>query len=211
MSSKDQFAAELEFIWSEMARVAGLEMPETRLFRDNSENSHFGIKRFDRETNNQRFHVHSFGNLIESDFRIPNCDYTELLKATAYLTRDQREVAKAFRLATFNVLSHNRDDHVKNVAFIQDFATGEWRLTPAFDLTFSAGPGGQHSMTVCGEGVAPGEAELLQLASLVNLDKSLSHQIITDVKNAVSLFPKFAEVHGISKKRRREICQILAL
>ena len=35
-------------------------------------------------------------------------------------------------------------------------ASATWRLAPAYDLTFSGGPGGEHWMTVAGEGRAPG-------------------------------------------------------
>ena len=36
----------------------------------------------------------------------------------------------------FNVLACNRDDHVKNFSFLMD-QDGRWRLSPAYDLTFS--------------------------------------------------------------------------
>ena len=35
-----------------------------------------------------------------------------------------------FRLAVFNVIAHNRDDHGKNVTYLMN-AKGEWRLSPA--------------------------------------------------------------------------------
>jgi serine/threonine-protein kinase HipA len=76
-------------------------MPETRLFRT-GKGCYFGVKRFDRQHNRRR-HVHTFGNLIQVDFRIPSCDYLDLLQATAVLTRDHREVLKALRWMVFNV------------------------------------------------------------------------------------------------------------
>jgi serine/threonine-protein kinase HipA len=47
-----------------------------------------------------------------------------------------------FRLAVFNVIAHNRDDHGKNVTYLMN-AKGEWRLSPAYDLTFSSGRVGE--------------------------------------------------------------------
>ena len=44
-----------------------------------------------------------------------------------------------FRRMVFNVLTHNRDDHIKNCAFLMDHL-GTWRLSPAYDLSFSDGP-----------------------------------------------------------------------
>ncbi|MFZ9004716.1 MAG: HipA domain-containing protein, partial [Robiginitalea sp.] len=40
--------------------------------------------------------------------------------ASSFLTKDVREVEKMFRLAVFNVLAHNRDDHAKNFSFLMD-------------------------------------------------------------------------------------------
>jgi len=106
---------------------------------------------FDRE-GNRRYHVHTFGNLIQSNFRIPSADYADLLKVTSLLTRNHQDVLRSFRRMVFNVLAHNRDDHVKNFAFILDDTTGEWALSPAYDLLYTPGPGGEHTMSLAGEG-----------------------------------------------------------
>ena len=89
--------------------------------------------------------------------------YETVLLATARITGDYRETCEAFSRCVFNVLTHNRDDHAKNFAYRMD-REGRWRLTPAFDLNFSFGPGGQHSTSVAGEGAAPGREQLLQVA-----------------------------------------------
>lgn len=52
----------------------------------------------------------------------------------------------------FNVLTRNVDDHSKNFAFCMD-QNGEWRLSPAYDLTSSidlAAPAyaNRHTLTV---------------------------------------------------------------
>lgn len=62
------------------------------------------------------------------------------------------------------MLFHNRDDHPKNFAWRlgQD---RRWRLAPAFDMTFSEGPMGQHRMDICGQGNAVERGHLLRLAS----------------------------------------------
>ena len=94
--------------------------------------------------------------MLEASHRMPSMDYGDLLKATLIATQDAREVAKAFRLMVFNVLAHNKDDHVKNFAFVRD-ARG-WTMTKAFDLTFSAGMSGQHTTSISGEGIPRLEA-----------------------------------------------------
>ena len=51
----------------------------------------------------------------------------------------------------FNVVAVNQDDHVKNVSFIMD-RNGKWKLSPAYDITFSYNPTNKwlraHQMTI---------------------------------------------------------------
>jgi serine/threonine-protein kinase HipA len=124
----------------------------------------FGVARFDREQT-LRVPVHSLAGLLQVDFRLPgSADYTTFLRASRLLTRDEREVHKAFVRAVFNVLFHNRDDHPRNFAWRLG-RDRRWRLAPAFDLTYSHGPRGQHHMDICGEGDAVTRQHLLRLAS----------------------------------------------
>jgi serine/threonine-protein kinase HipA len=70
-----------------------------------------------------------------------------------------------FRLAAFNVLAHNRDDHSKNFAFIMG-PNGRWSAAPAYVLTYSSGPNGYQSMTVLNEARRPTRDHLKQLGIL---------------------------------------------
>lgn len=154
----------IEQMYAELARDCGLEVPASAWFDLSSKLAAFGVARFDREQG-LRVPVHSLAGLLQVDFRLPgSADYTTLLRATRLLTRDEREVEKAYARAVFNVLFHNRDDHPKNLAWRLG-RDRRWRLAPAFDLTFSEGPMGQHHMDVCGEGRAVERGHLLRLAS----------------------------------------------
>jgi len=177
-------AGAIEYAYSLMARAAGVEIPETRLFETKKGDRFFAVKRFDRCAK-RRCHVHTFGNLIESNFRIPSCDYRDLLKVTAVLTRNDRDLLKVFRLMVFNVLTHNRDDHVKNCAFVMD-DHGCWSFAPAYDLTYANGPSGEHSMTVAGEGRQPTTAHMLQLADEASIPRPTASVIVEEVRAAVS-------------------------
>jgi len=197
----DPDAGAIEYAYSLMGVAAGVDMPPTRLFETRAGDRHFGIRRFDRggpgSRANRRYHVHTFGNLIQSNFRIPSGDYSDLLKATFLLTRNHQEVLQAFRRMVFNVLAHNRDDHVKNFAFILDDVMGDWRLTPAYDLMFTQGPGGEHTMTVAGEGRRPGRSHMLRLADLADLSGREAAGIIKEVEAAVMGWPDHASQAGV--------------
>jgi serine/threonine-protein kinase HipA len=181
-----------------MAKKAGLNVPAARLFKSKKKRGYFGVKRFDHDGVN-RFHMHTVGGLLHIDHRIPSFDYETLIKATMLLTKDMRECEKQFRHAVFNVLAHNRDDHVKNFSFVMD-AQGDWRVSPAYDLTFSMGPGGEHCTTIMREGKHPNISHLLQLAKISGIEKSHALIVIDQVRAAVSQWNQFAEMANVTKK-----------
>lgn len=53
-----------------------------------------------------------------------------------------------------------------------------WRLAPAFDLTFSEGPMGQHHLDVCGEGAAIERRHLLRLAEEGGIPRKRAEEVI---------------------------------
>lgn len=109
-----------------------------------------------------------------------------------------------FRLATFNVLAKNRDDHAKNFAFLMD-SNGGWRTSPAYDLTYSRGPGGEQSTMVIGEGRSPVRKQLIQLAEKFGITKSKSTAILDQVAEAVGKWKLVADEVGVSKASLKTI------
>jgi serine/threonine-protein kinase HipA len=189
-------AGALEETYARLARKAGIDMPETRLFALDRKRRCFGVRRFDR-LGNQRVHVHTIGGLLHTSHRLPSLDYKTLLSATFALTRDRRQVVEAFRRAAFNVLSCNRDDHVRNFAYLMD-ERGEWRMSPAFDLTFANGPGGYHTTSVMGEALRPTRKHLLALAKAAALTGAVAEAALVQVERAVEAFARTAKAVGVA-------------
>jgi serine/threonine-protein kinase HipA len=190
----------IEYAYSLMARDAGLELPETHLFQG-KKNKYFGTKRFDRN-GDARIHMHSLGGLIHADHRTPSLDYDTVLRVTFGLTKSILEVEKVYALACFNVLAHNRDDHVKNFSFLLD-ANREWILAPAYDLVFSYGPGGEQSMLVMGEGKSPGKGELRALGKKYGLKNAPA--ILDRAHSSVRNWARYAEEAFVSAKSAKDI------
>ena len=190
-------AGAIEYVYALMAVDAGLEMTKTHLFSAQRGAGYFATQRFDREMH-WRVHCHSVCGLLHSDFRTPSLDYEDLLALTMILTHDIREVEKMFRLAVFNVLAHNRDDHSKNFSFLMD-ANGEWRLSPAYDLTFSSGLNGEQSTTVMGEGKNPSLSHLIKLGLEEKLPQSTIDETIEQTQNALGRWRSLATEYGVSK------------
>lgn len=199
----------VEYAYSEMAREAGIQMPQTRLFSTKQGAAYFGVARFDR-AGSVRHHMHTFGNLIHANFRVPSCDYTQLLHVTRVLTRNQADVEAAFRMMVFNIYGHNRDDHVKNFAFLLR-AAGEWVLSPAYDLTFSSGPGGEHSMTIGGEGRHPTAEHIQSVAEGAGIPAKRALEIVEEVRGSIARWHVFADAAGLHRERRLEVEKALSL
>jgi serine/threonine-protein kinase HipA len=190
----------IEYAYSLMAKDAGVEMSETHLFRTRR-NKYFGTKRFDRD-GDSRIHMHSLGGLIHADHRSPSLDYDMVLRVTLALTRNIQDAERVYALACFNVLAHNRDDHVKNFSFLLN-ASSEWILAPAYDLVFSYGPGGEQSMLVMGEARSPGTTQLQALGKRHGIKNA--PEILAKVKRAVADWSRFAEQADVSRKSAKEI------
>ena len=198
-------AGAIEYVYALMAKEAGITMTDVHLFPARSGAGYFATRRFDRDDAGHRLHCHTACGLLHSDFRTPSLDYEDLLALTAQLARDMREVVKAYRLAVFNVLAHNRDDHSKNFSFLMN-ATGEWKLAPAYDLTFSSGISGEQSTTVLGEGRNPGVTELKRLGIEAKLPTATIATIIEQTRSALARWPVLAAEHGVSRAN----CKLIA-
>lgn len=196
-----------EHAYALMARAAGLQVAETRVLRTGKGKSLFATRRFDR-TGQGRLHMHTASGLLYADHRQASLDYTALHKLTRMLTRDSAEMLRMFAHMTFNVYAKNRDDHAKNHAFLMGM-DGRWALSPAYDLTFSSGPGGQHSAAVAGEGSDPGRQHLLAVARSASIADHDAMAMIERVRSAVDRWPEFADEAGLSKMRSRELDSIL--
>ena len=198
----------VEAAYAGMAQAAGLSFPLYRLFTV-KEGSFFGVKRFDRE-GRRRIHMHSLGNLIGANFRVPCCDYQDVLKVVRLLTGNQADVRRAYRLMLFNLMAHNRDDHVKNFSFLFKPDEG-WSLAQGYDLTFTEGPGGEHTTSVCGEGRAPGLPHVRRIAAGAGIEAADAAQIVSEVRDAVSRWMSFAQTCGVRKAIRERIQKRLCL
>lgn len=207
MSGDPKDSAASEYAFSQMARDAGLDMKPTHLFPVKKGASYFGVKRFDRD-NGKRLHMYTACGLLNADFRIPSMDYLDLLRATQMLTRDIREVEKIFRLAVFNVFSHNQDDHSKNFSFLMD-ETGQWKASPAYDLTYSSGVGGEHSTMVMGKGKNITKDDLIALGETAGLKKQAVHEICKQASNAIENWVKRTKNSGTGENLMRSMLKQL--
>ncbi len=180
--------AKIEYAYYKMALVAGIEMSESRLFESKSGQYFFGTKRFDR-IGNQRLHLHSASGLLHDNFNHSLMDYGHLMDLAFKLEKHIKAYEKVFRLAAFNVFTHNRDDHSKNFSFLMD-KKGKWKFAPAYDLTYSSSSYGFHSTMIAGESQNPTSNHLLKLADHFGVKDG--GKIIEEVKTSVDSWKKIS-------------------
>ncbi|MFA9212448.1 MAG: type II toxin-antitoxin system HipA family toxin [Candidatus Methylacidiphilales bacterium] len=203
-SSDWQDIANIEYAYSKMAIDAGIIMSECKLFKGKSGKVYFGTKRFDRIGNN-RLHMHSAAGMMHDNFRLSNLDYGHIMDCAFKLERDVQAYEKVLRIAAFNVFAHNRDDHSKNISFLMD-EFGNWKLAPAYDLTFSSSSHGMHSTMVSGESANPTKKHLMELVSYFKIKNG--EKIINQVQAIIhnwKIYAKQCKVSTYSKNRIEKV------
>lgn len=182
-------SGEQEYRYSLCAKACNIAMEETRLFPSKLCSGYFGTRRFDRATDRsgavRRVHMISAGGILETSHRIPNLDYNILMKLTLELTKDFTEIEKLFRMMCFNVFAHNRDDHSKNFSYLYEEEEKIWRISPAYDLTYSSSIAGEHATTINGNGKAPKLTDLLEVAKNIGMNERKAKNIAAEINDIV--------------------------
>ena len=192
----------LEYAYAKMASAAGVDVPEPWLI-ETTRGAYFASKRFDR-AGERRVHVLTAAGLLDVAIeQALAADYGDLLRLVRVVTRSETEVLAAFRLAVFNVLAHNRDDHLRQFAFMRE--GGIWRRAPAYDLTFSEGPGGEHTLLVAGEGRRPSRSHLEALGSKAGIKEGAVRAVLEGVTGAIARWEAFAKDVDVSASSRRRV------
>jgi serine/threonine-protein kinase HipA len=198
----------IEELYARMARRCGIDMPDTELFRLRRGLSAFGVKRFDRE-GGMRVPVQTLAGALHADFRVPSVDAIDFVRLTRLMTSDVREVRKAFAHCVFNLVFNNRDDHAKNFSYRLG-PDRRWRLSPAYDLTFSVGLRGHHQMSYSGETLEPSLRSLFQVAEKGGIDAVDASAIIKRTVRVAASLQKQAGTLPIRKATLRHIVKTVA-
>jgi serine/threonine-protein kinase HipA len=202
----------VEMAYYMMAQAAAIVMTECRLLEENNR-AHFMTKRFDRASNNDKFHIQSFCAIMHYDFNeITAYSYEQLFETMRSMLLPYPDAEQLFRRMVFNVMAKNCDDHTKNFSFIMDKA-GQWRLAPAFDICHAFRPGStwvsQHSLSINGKRQNITRDDLLQVAKRMNIKKAAT--IINEVHAAVSKWDDFASQANVETVLREAIAKTLLL
>ncbi len=187
----------IEEAYACMAEAAGLDISPHRLLPARSGPGYFATRRFDRPNDGGRLHMVSLAGALEAPPDAPS-SYDLFLRATRAITRRADDVAATFRRMVFNVIACNRDDHTRQHAYLMDSA-GDWRLAPAFDLTYAPGPNGEHYLDIDGEARRPTRAQIASLGKKHGLDAKRVSAMVEQAIDAVRGWPSQAKAAGVSR------------
>lgn len=187
----------LEEAYASMAEAAKLKIAEHKLIPAKKGPGYFATRRFDRPGSSERLHMLSLGGAVEAPMTPGALNYDQFLRVTQRITRNAEDVALAFRRIIFNVLAHNRDDHVRQHAYLMD-QKGAWSLSPAYDLTYAPGPGGEHYLDIEGEGRNVTRKHIESLGAKHGLGAKAIDVMVAEVAAAVGDWPTFAAAAGVT-------------
>lgn len=191
---------EVEYIHYLLAREAGIEMTECRLLEENGR-AHFMTRRFDRE-NGEKVHMQTLCGMAHYDFRRMHVySYEQAFAVMRQLHLPYVQAEEFFRRMVYNVVARNQDDHTKNISFLMD-KSGTWRLSPAYDMSWSYNPQGdwtsQHQMSINGKWTDITREDVLAVAKNMNIKHA--PQIIDQVNEAISHWQTLAANYAIPRE-----------
>ena len=194
----------IEYAYYLMARDAGIDMSDCRLFRENGR-CHFMTRRFDRDfITGAKIHMQTLGGIAHLDFNAPAAaSYEQAAEVMRRIRVPRNEVIRFYRRMVLNVLARNQDDHVKNISFLMD-RRGNWHLSPAYDVTYAYNPAGAwtgaHQMTVNGKTAGITREDLLVSAKVMGVRDREAEEALTAVSESLQKWTDFAETAGIRER-----------
>lgn len=194
---------QVEYAFYLMARDAGIDMTECRLHREGGR-AHFMTRRFDRTAKGQKLHMQSLAALRHFDFNAAGAySYEQAVETIRLLGLPALDIEQQFRRAVFNIMVRNQDDHVKNIAFLMN-RKGEWRLSPAFDVSYTYNPRGawtnRHQMTLNGKRDLFERDDLFAFGRFCDLKANAIKNVIGELHEKVASWRTYAERAGVPER-----------
>jgi serine/threonine-protein kinase HipA len=198
----------VEYAYSQMAKLAGIEMTECRLLEENGRR-HFMTRRFDRPDGGGKLHMQTVAALEHASYNEPGTySYEQVLLLIRRLGLGTPVVEQQFRRMVFNVVARNQDDHVKNIAFLMG-RDGAWSLAPAYDVIWAWKPGNpwldSHQMSISGKRDGFTVADLRAVARIAGLKRGRAEAVLAEVSDVVAGWREIAAEVGVEERMAEQI------
>lgn len=182
----------LEYIFMSMAKEIGINTSEFQLINEGN-SKHLLVKRFDRDDNDEKIHMCTASGLMHLDISVLKAtSYEYLFMLTRNICKSQEDIEELFKRMVLNILISNYDDHAKNFAYLMD-KNGIWRLSPAYDITYSKGLLKSHTTTVCGKDLNITRNDVLKIAKAQGIKSTTAIKILDKCIEVVRTFEEKAK------------------
>jgi len=189
-----------EYVTYQLALDAGINMPECRLERFNSQHHTFLTRRFDR-TLESRLHFTSAMMQLgyyDGDYDASYLELAQFLTDHGSNTKD--DLAELWRRIVFNIAVSNTDDHLRNHGFI--YHKSGWLLSPAYDINPVTPATGLHlNISDCDNSLSYELA--MEVIDFFQLPKEDALQIKSEVLASVDNWEAVAMKVGLDRAERQ--------
>ncbi len=124
-----------EKVVHDLAKLCGLNVPESKLIDFSKYGSTFLVKRFDRD-GSRRIHFASAMTMLGKTDGTSAADGTSYLELVSFLKANgaspKQDLVELWKRIVFNMAVSNTDDHLRNHGFI--LTKDGWRLSPLYDV-----------------------------------------------------------------------------
>ena len=184
----------------DLAKLCGLNVPESRLMKFSKFGSTFLVKRFDRE-GAKRIHFMSAMTALGKKDGANATDGTGYLDIAAFIgaygAAPQEDLKELWRRIVFNMAVSNTDDHLRNHGFV--LTSKGWRLSALYDVN-PIPDGASLSLNVSEEDNSLSINLVVEVAEQFMISKkeaaTLANEIVSTVRDN---WRKIAEKNGLSK------------
>ena len=135
-SSNDNYdVSKWEYLVYLLAKEVNIDVAPAKLLKLNSQFRIFCTKRFDRIYNKRIFYASALTMLnTKQSENISYLDIAFFISCNNFKNK-KLQLTELFKRVVFNVLIHNKDDHLKNHGFFH--IDGYFYLSPAFDVNIN--------------------------------------------------------------------------
>jgi serine/threonine-protein kinase HipA len=198
-----------EYVLQRLAKRAGIEVPEAKLLDLGSTYGTFCSCRFDRHGEGRRLYASAMTMTGGRDHA--DASYLDLARAIVDNVDPaaiEADLQQLFRRIVFNVLTANRDDHLRNHGFLRG-ARG-WRLAPAFDVNPQPSKL-EHSLALDASIHIPDLDLVRGTAPLYRLAPAAVDALVEEITRAVAGWREEAAAAGIGREEIDRLAPAFAL
>lgn len=188
-----------EKVVHDLAKLCGLDVPESKLEKFSKLGSTFLVRRFDRD-GDRRIHFASAMTLLGKTDGASAEDGTSYLDIVSFIkafgSNPKADLMELWKRVVFNMAVTNTDDHLRNHAFL--FEGNGWRLSPLYDVN-SVPYGNELSLLVDDQDNSISMELAINTANRFGIRRDIAENVAEEMRIAVrDNWEKLAKEYGLS-------------